>query len=1044
MKVKYTLVFSIVSFFMTTIVFSQELSDQEIGFDVTRTTMMLKEHGVKEQDLASEIIMMRKTKLQQHVGMKKVEESISNKIAAKQSTKVGASFTSNAAQAAFVDISQTERAALIAFYNSTDGPNWKNTKGNNKAWDINNPISNVSTWYGVIVVNGSVYSLNLSNNKLVGTIPSEIGDLKSLQYLQLGSNELTGGIPTQIGDLTALTTLELQYNKFSGSITEIGKLTSLKILNLGSNQFSGNIVFSEIKKLTSLTNLDLSFNQFSGNIAEIENLNNLTILTLRWNKFSGSVAEIGKLTTLWFLDLFSNQFSGSIPEIGNLTSLSTLNLGSNRFSGDITELGKLTSLTSLELSNNGFSGSIAEIGKLTRLMGLDLRSNQFSGSIDEIGKLTSLTDLKLFSNKLTGSITELGKLTKLTSLVIQGNQFSGTIPSQISQFVGLRTFYFDGNKFRFVNFVNEFEAFKLKLGSNFHFSPQAKINQAETITKYSGESVNLKMFADGDIEFHSLDTYKWFKNGNEISGAIGNIYTISSVLTEDEGTYICRSYHVTDPDMSPLVLEREPITLKVVPCTSTVAGTVIASPANPTVNVETNFSLETTASGLTYEWTFYNLDNTEKAKVTTAQASQIYTIPGTYNVKLVVADFNGCKTNLPVFTVTVIDSCIPIIGIVKSFPASPIVNVKTNFSLETAATGLTYAWTFFDLDNTTVIANSSAAQVSQTYSLGGTYNVELIVKDTKNCSRTFKSTVVIEEACTPIVGVIKIISPSSPSCEANVTATPGSQTILSGEVTAISLSSTKDGTSFTWTVNQTGLTGATSGSGNTIKQTLIKTGTANGEVVYKITPWLGGCSGKIINVIVNAENKSFKNNAKSGSFTKDNCSGGIPSTVTYTVVANTHTSIISQADADAKAEADVTANGQAYANSTGTCTFKSIAYNGSFTRDNCMPEVGSSVNFSLPIGAVTSTLSQMDADTKGMTKFKTEGQAYANANGTCISCQELSASIEFSEHDPGMCGKLTFLDCEGTTKTLYYENSITITGSRITENIKIGCNATEN
>lgn len=39
--------------------FAQELSDATIGFDVARTTASLKEHGVKDQDMAREISMMR-------------------------------------------------------------------------------------------------------------------------------------------------------------------------------------------------------------------------------------------------------------------------------------------------------------------------------------------------------------------------------------------------------------------------------------------------------------------------------------------------------------------------------------------------------------------------------------------------------------------------------------------------------------------------------------------------------------------------------------------------------------------------------------------------------------------------------------------------------------------------------------------------------------------------------------------------------------------------------------------------------------------------
>lgn len=65
----------------------------------------------------------------------------------------------------------------------------------------------------------------------------------------------------------------------------------------------------------------------------------------------------------------------------------------------------------------------------------------------------------------------------------------------------------------------------------------------------------------------------------------------------------------------------------------------------------------------------------------------------------------------------------------------------------------------------------------------------------------------------------------------------------------------------------------------------------------------------------------FVNSEQSQSFTKNNCaSGQTGSAVIYTVIAGKYSSTVSQAAADAQALAEITANGQAYANSNGTCT----------------------------------------------------------------------------------------------------------------------------
>ena len=49
----------------------------------------------------------------------------------------------------------TDSLALIALYNSTDGPNWKN------AWDI---TTDIIQWHGVTITDGRVIELNLSSN----------------------------------------------------------------------------------------------------------------------------------------------------------------------------------------------------------------------------------------------------------------------------------------------------------------------------------------------------------------------------------------------------------------------------------------------------------------------------------------------------------------------------------------------------------------------------------------------------------------------------------------------------------------------------------------------------------------------------------------------------------------------------------------------------------------------------------------------------------------------------------------------------------------
>jgi hypothetical protein len=66
---------------------------------------------------------------------------------------------------------------------------------------------------------------------------------------------------------------------------------------------------------------------------------------------------------------------------------------------------------------------------------------------------------------------------------------------------------------------------------------------------------------------------------------------------------------------------------------------------------------------------------------------------------------------------------------------------------------------------------------------------------------------------------------------------------------------------------------------------------------------------------------TYYNVAQSGNFTRNNCGAGYQgSQVTYTVPAGTYSSTVDQPTANQLAQNDVTANGQAYANTNGTCS----------------------------------------------------------------------------------------------------------------------------
>ena len=363
-----------------------------------------------------------------------------------------APFTNCAAQ---TQISATECDALVALYNSTNGAGWTN----NTDWlQTDTPCS----WFGVTCGSGYVTSLSLGSlwngseivsNGLIGTIPTQLGNLTNLTTLDFNYNQLSGSIPPQLGNLTNLTLLDLDNNQLSGSIpTQLGNLTNLTGLHICGNQLTGSIP-TQLGNLTNLTELYLCGNQLTGSIPpQLGNLTQLKDLALIANQITGSIPpELGNLTDLRSLELQWNQLTGSIPpQLGNLTDLWLLNLSYNQLSGSIpTQLGNLTNLTVLELPDNRLTGSIpAELGNLTNLRWLSLYNNHLTGSIPtQLGSLTHLTTLYLKSNQLTGSIPpQLGNLAGLELLILSDNQLSGSIPSQLGDLTNLTKLYLDSNR----------------------------------------------------------------------------------------------------------------------------------------------------------------------------------------------------------------------------------------------------------------------------------------------------------------------------------------------------------------------------------------------------------------------------------------------------------------------------------------------------------------------------------------------------------------------------------------------------------------------
>ncbi|XP_042979868.1 receptor-like protein 45 [Carya illinoinensis] len=86
--------------------------------------------------------------------------------------------------------------------------------------------------------------IDLSSNQLIGSVPSEMGELSQLRFLNFSINSLTGFIPISFQNLRSMESLDFSHNKLRGRIpSELVGLTSLSVFSVAYNNISGRYPF---------------------------------------------------------------------------------------------------------------------------------------------------------------------------------------------------------------------------------------------------------------------------------------------------------------------------------------------------------------------------------------------------------------------------------------------------------------------------------------------------------------------------------------------------------------------------------------------------------------------------------------------------------------------------------------------------------------------------------------------------------------------------------------------------------------------------------
>ncbi|CAB9523801.1 Leucine Rich Repeat [Seminavis robusta] len=368
-----------------------------------------------------------------------------------------------------------QRLCLASLYFATQGSEWILTSSDMLSYNTHEcewlPTEN-------LVCNDDYQFtlLNLENVGLKGTVPDEVFGImapRTLEHVALGRNEIGGTLSSEVGLLTNLNYLDISQTLISESIpSEIGNCRSLKILYLQSNALLEGTLPTQVGQLSALQGLWWRNTATGGSIpSELGSLVYLEVLELSGNKLTGeipselvsdadlpsSIARSAKQpestkTSVGLQDvrLAGNRLTGFIPPITGRarTSLKALVLSGNAFDSTVlpSHLANLAKLTSLQVGDCAWTGLIpSELGLMSaHLESLGLNGNSFSGTVPtELLQLSQLQNLYLHDILgLDGRIVDasegstegdlaLGRLSNLKELTINDTPLSGVLPDSL-------------------------------------------------------------------------------------------------------------------------------------------------------------------------------------------------------------------------------------------------------------------------------------------------------------------------------------------------------------------------------------------------------------------------------------------------------------------------------------------------------------------------------------------------------------------------------------------------------------------------------------
>ena len=101
----------------------------------------------------------------------------------------------------------------------------------------------------------SLSRIRLQNNSLTGTVNFQVGQLSNLEEIRVGANSLKGTIPSALYSLSSMVDFRFEDNQITGQLSSsIGKLNNtLRTVFLANNQMTGPLPITALESLGYLS-----------------------------------------------------------------------------------------------------------------------------------------------------------------------------------------------------------------------------------------------------------------------------------------------------------------------------------------------------------------------------------------------------------------------------------------------------------------------------------------------------------------------------------------------------------------------------------------------------------------------------------------------------------------------------------------------------------------------------------------------------------------------------------------------------------------------